>query len=104
MTNIPAPKKNTGCWVTAGIFILIVIIAKPVLILSMNFFIFLRRLLYAGDVISFEVLWTITGMLAGAILGAWVAKRRYRLADKWVWYPVGGLAFFVLVFLLVNKV
>ncbi|WP_044219450.1 hypothetical protein [Chitinophaga pinensis] len=70
----------------------------------MNFFIFLRRLLYAGDVIPFEVLWTITGLLTGAILGAWVAKRRYRLADKWVWYPVGGLAFFLMVFLLVNKV
>jgi MFS-type transporter involved in bile tolerance (Atg22 family) len=99
----PNVKKRSG-WLTVLVIILVLIILKPALILSFNIFLFLHKLLYGGTTIPFEVWWTVLGLLTGAVCGAWVAKRRYNLAVKWVWYPAGGLALFVLIFFLVNKV
>ena len=104
MANTTVPTKNKGCVIAIIAIILVAIIIKPSLVLSFNFFLFLHKLFYTSGVVPFEVLFTIFGLFAGAVCGAWVARRRYNLAAKWVWYPIGGLTLFLLVFLLANDI
>lgn len=76
--------------------------AVPFSIFSYNFFLFFHKLFYMGTHIPFKVPWTVFGLFSGAIIGAWAAKRRYRLESKWVWYPTGALLCFLFIFLLIN--
>jgi hypothetical protein len=94
-------SRNGGKW-SIGIIIMIFLLFKPVLILSTNFFLSLDRLFYTGGILPLKVLWAILGVLVGAIYGAWVAKKKYGLEAKWVWFPIGSLTLFIAIFLLIN--
>lgn len=104
MTNTSNKVKSRTGAITTVIIVVLIFILKPLLVLGYNVFLFLHKLFYSGTAVSFEVWWTITGLLVGAVFGAWIARRKYNLATKWVWYPAGGLAFFVLIFFMINKV
>jgi len=96
-----AAKRRNKQWLVA-IWVISVVLIAPLFIWSYNFFLFFHKLFYMGTGIPFKVPWTIYGIFAGCILGAWAAKLRYRLENKWVWYPAGALLFFMFIFLLIN--
>ncbi|MBW8687107.1 hypothetical protein [Chitinophaga rhizophila] len=103
MTDSTQPQKH-GCWIAFGGFVFMAVILKPLLVISYNTFLFLHKLFRGGTLVAFEVWWTLLGLLAGMALGAWVAAKRYQLAAKWIWYPIGGLAIYLFIFMLVNEV
>lgn len=79
------------------------VLRRILAVVSINSFLFLDNLLYTGESISPWIIWAILGLLLGAVAGAMVALKKYKLAYSSVLIPLAVLVFFLAILYLVNE-
>ncbi len=94
-------KAITG-W-TFLCLVIIVIFRRVLGVMSINTFMFLDNLLFTSDGMAAFIMWAIVGLLVGAIAGAVVAFKKYKLTYSSVLIPVFILLFFLGIMYLVNQ-
>lgn len=88
-------EDNSGCMIIGGalfgIAIAYYLVKEYLWQLAAWFFMPMDRLLFISEHIPPALIWTLFGLLIGAIYGTWVAIRKYQLEYTLLIYPVTAL-------------
>lgn len=96
-------KRNPIWFIIGGIALMIYILRIPLGILSYVFFSYFDNLFNFDDNWPPVLSWILTGLLAGLVLGAFVAVKKYKLEKRHYLIPLLIVALIITALAILNK-